>query len=50
MKTLFPNNIERKWYIIDANGLTLGRLATVIAQKLSGKQKPTYSAHIDAGD
>ncbi len=50
MKTLFPNISERKWYIIDANGLTLGRLATVIAQKLSGKQKPTYSAHIDAGD
>lgn len=50
MKTLFPNNVERKWYIIDANGLTLGRLATVVAQKLSGKTKPTYSAHIDGGD
>ena len=50
MKTLFPNNIERKWYIIDGNGLTLGRLATVIAQKISGKQKATYSAHIDGGD
>lgn len=50
MKTLFPNSTERKWYIVDADGLTLGRLATVIAQKLSGKTKPTYSAHIDAGD
>lgn len=50
MKTLFPNNTERKWYLIDANGLTLGRLATFIAKKLSGKDKPTYSAHIDGGD
>lgn len=50
MKTLFPNWHERKWYIIDGNGLTLGRLATLIAQKLSGKTKHTYSAHIDNGD
>jgi len=50
MKTLFPNTTDRKWFIIDADGLTLGRLATVIAQKLSGKTKHTYSAHIDNGD
>ena len=50
MKTLFPNNTERKWYLIDASGLTLGRLAQAIARKLSGKDKHTYSAHIDARD
>ena len=50
MKTLFPNNVERKWYIIDGSGLTLGRLAQAIAKKLSGKEKATYSAHIDGGD
>jgi large subunit ribosomal protein L13 len=50
MKTLFPNITDRKWYLIDANGLTLGRLAQFIARKLSGKDKPTYSAHIDGGD
>ncbi len=50
MKTLFPNTTDRKWYLIDANGLTLGRLAQLIARKLSGKEKPTYSAHIDNGD
>ena len=46
----FPNNTERKWYLIDASGLTLGRLAQAIARKLSGKDKHTYSAHIDNGD
>ena len=50
MKTLFPNNVERQWYHIDASGMTLGRLAQLIARKLSGKDKPTYSAHIDGGD
>jgi len=50
MKTLFPNTIERKWYLIDADGLTLGRLAQFIARKLTGKEKHTYSAHIDNGD
>jgi large subunit ribosomal protein L13 len=50
MKTLFPHSIDRKWYLIDANGLTLGRLAQLVARKLSGKDKPTYSAHIDNGD
>lgn len=50
MKTLFPNNVERKWFIIDGTGLTLGRLAQAIAKKLCGKEKPTYAAHIDGGD
>ncbi len=50
MKTLFPNTIERKWYLIDATGLTLGRLAQFIARKLTGKEKHTYAAHIDNGD
>ncbi len=50
MKTLFPNNVERKWYLVDAAGLTLGRVAQGIARKLSGKEKPTYAAHIDGGD
>jgi large subunit ribosomal protein L13 len=50
MKTLFPNTTDRKWYLIDATGLTLGRLAQLIARKLSGKEKVTYSAHIDNGD
>jgi len=42
--------IERKWYVIDATGLTLGRLATEVATILRGKHKPTYSTHIDCGD
>ena len=50
MKTLFPNIVERKWYLIDAEGLTLGRLAQLIARKLTGKEKHTYSSHIDNGD
>jgi large subunit ribosomal protein L13 len=50
MKTLFPNTVERKWYLIDADGLTLGRLAQFIAKRLTGKLKCTYSAHIDGGD
>ena len=42
--------IERKWYVIDATGLTLGRLATEVATILRGKHKPTYTPHIDCGD
>jgi large subunit ribosomal protein L13 len=40
----------RRWYIVDAEGKTLGRLASVIAQTLRGKTKPTYSPHMDMGD
>ena len=45
-----PSDIERKWYIIDADGLVLGRMATVIATRLRGKHKTTYTPHIDCGD
>lgn len=52
MKTfsLKPSQIERKWYLIDAQGKVLGRLATEIASLLRGKRKPTYSPHLDNGD
>ena len=42
--------IERKWYVVDANGKTLGRLASEIAKVLSGKNKPTYTSFLDTGD
>jgi large subunit ribosomal protein L13 len=42
--------VERKWYVIDAEGVTLGRLATKVATVLSGKHKATYTPHIDCGD
>jgi large subunit ribosomal protein L13 len=41
---------ERNWVLVDANGLTLGRLATQIANALRGKNKPTYTPHVDTGD
>lgn len=44
------NDIERKWFIVDANGKTLGRLATVVASVLKGKTKPIYTTHVDTGD
>lgn len=45
-----PQEVERKWYIVDAEGKTLGRLATQIATILRGKHKPTYTPHVDTGD
>ena len=45
-----PATIERKWYVVDATGHTLGRLATEVANVLRGKNKPTYTPHIDTGD
>ena len=45
-----PDKIERKWYVVDATGHTLGRLASEIATILRGKNKPTYTPHIDTGD
>ena len=45
-----PANIERKWYVIDADGQTLGRLATQVAMILRGKHKPTFTPHVDCGD
>ena len=44
------SEIERKWYLIDAEGKVLGRLATEVAKLLKGKHKPTYSTHMDVGD
>ena len=45
-----PNEIERKWYVIDAENKVLGRLASEIAKILSGKNKPIYTPHVDTGD
>jgi large subunit ribosomal protein L13 len=45
-----PKEIEQHWYLVDAEGQTLGRLATRIADTLRGKRKPVYTPHIDTGD
>ena len=45
-----PSDIDRKWYVIDAEGKTLGKLAVEAAMILRGKKKPTYTPHIDTGD
>ena len=45
-----PGEIERQWYVVDADGETLGRLATRIADTLRGKRKPVYTPHVDTGD
>jgi len=52
MKTFMPNaeTVERKWYVVDAEGQTLGRLASEIAKVLTGKNKPIYTPHVDTGD
>lgn len=52
MKTYMPNEaaIERKWYVVDATGLTLGRLASEVAKVLRGKNKPIFTPHADTGD
>ncbi|CAO3358184.1 LSU ribosomal protein L13p (L13Ae) [Azospirillum melinis] len=52
MKTfnLKPTEIEKKWYVVDADGLVLGRLASILANILRGKNKPTYTPHMDCGD
>jgi large subunit ribosomal protein L13 len=52
MKTYLPkvNVDERKWHVIDADGVVLGRLAVQVADILRGKNKPVYTAHLDAGD
>ncbi|MBO8178836.1 50S ribosomal protein L13 [Aeribacillus pallidus] len=44
------NEVERKWYVVDAEGKTLGRLASEVAAILRGKHKPTYTPHVDTGD
>ncbi len=52
MKTFMasPATIERKWYVVDAADMTLGRLAAGVASVLRGKNKPTFTPHIDTGD
>jgi large subunit ribosomal protein L13 len=45
-----PGEVERRWYLVDADGKTLGRLATRIADTLRGKDKPQYTPHVDTGD
>ena len=45
-----PDKVERKWYVVDADGQTLGRLASEVAKALRGKNKPIYTPHIDTGD
>ena len=52
MKTFMAKaeTIERKWYVVDAEGLALGRLASQVASILRGKNKPTYTPHVDTGD
>ncbi len=45
-----PNEVNHDWYVIDASGKPLGRLATEIARRLRGKHKPTYTPHVDTGD
>jgi large subunit ribosomal protein L13 len=45
-----PSEVDRKWYLVDADGLVLGRLAVVIADMLRGKHKPMFTPHIDCGD
>ncbi len=52
MRTYSPkaSEIQRSWYVVDADGMVLGRLATEVANILRGKHKPTYTPHIDTGD
>ncbi|MDY6038616.1 MAG: 50S ribosomal protein L13 [Eubacterium sp.] len=45
-----PAEVERKWFVVDAEGKTLGRLASEVAMVLRGKRKPTYTPHVDCGD
>ena len=45
-----PEEVVREWYVIDASGCVLGRLATLVASRLKGKHKPIYTPHVDTGD
>ncbi len=45
-----PADVDKRWYVIDADGVVLGRLAVEIARRLRGKHKPTYTPHVDCGD
>jgi large subunit ribosomal protein L13 len=45
-----PSEVDKKWFLVDAEGVVLGRLASVLAMRLRGKHKPMYTPHIDCGD
>jgi large subunit ribosomal protein L13 len=49
-KPATPSTVEKKWHLIDADGLVVGRVASIIANILRGKNKPSYTPHIDCGD
>ena len=49
-KSAKPAEVEKKWHLIDADGLVVGRLATIVANILRGKHKPTFTPHVDCGD
>jgi large subunit ribosomal protein L13 len=49
-KSAKPAEVEKKWHLIDADGLVVGRLATIVANLLRGKHKPSYTPHVDMGD
>jgi large subunit ribosomal protein L13 len=49
-KSIKPADVEKKWHLIDAEGLVVGRVATLIANILRGKHKPSYTPHVDCGD
>ena len=52
MSTYFPKKeeVDRRWYVVDAEGKTLGRLSSALARMLTGKNKPTYTPYVDTGD
>jgi large subunit ribosomal protein L13 len=49
-RSIRPAEVEKKWHVIDAEGLVVGRLATIVANILRGKHKPSYTPHVDCGD
>ena len=49
-RSIKPAEVEKKWLLIDADGLVVGRLATIVANLLRGKHKPSYTPHVDCGD
>ena len=49
-KSVKPHDVEKKWHVIDAEGLVVGRLASIVANILRGKHKPIYTPHVDCGD
>ena len=49
-RSIKPAEVEKKWHLIDADGLVVGRLAVVIANHLRGKHKPSFTPHVDCGD